>query len=456
MVKDTKYYDILGVSPTATDVEMKKAYRKQAIKLHPDKNGNDPEAAAKFQDLGEAYGILSNPDLRKLYDELGAEGMKENNVGVDAADIDPAEFFKMIFGGDSFKGWVGELSMLNDMAKTAEILGESEESEKESEKDGEKFADEAAAKVEDLTLNEKNDASNSAVGSASTEGRYTELNSEIEKAKRKKIRQEQREKLQEFHRESKAAEEKRVAELAEILLGRIDNYRAASTNAESLNHYTAKLREELEDLKIESFGIQLLHLIGKTYSTQAKATILASKTFGITKIYTTMKSKTNRMKSGFLIIKTALDAQMSAQTMVEEQARLEQSGVELTDEEKYQRMEQERIMTGKFLKTAWASTKFEVTGVLNKVCHTVLNDKSLSKKERVSRSEALLFIAKQLLETQRTPEEDEEAQIFEEMMADASAKKSKSRNPKMSEGDFAQYFQHYDPEDTEVPGSEKK
>lgn len=196
MVKDTTYYDILGVAETATEVELKKAYRKQAIKLHPDKNGNDPDAAAKFQELGEAYGILQNPELRKLYDEVGIEGMKENKMAADAADIDPAEFFKMIFGGDSFRDWIGELSMLNDMAKTAEILGDSEE---ESEKTSEQATNDVNSKVQDLSVNDKKEGETT-VGAHTGEGRYTELNAEIEKKKKAKIKKEQREKLHEIGR----------------------------------------------------------------------------------------------------------------------------------------------------------------------------------------------------------------------------------------------------------------
>ena len=118
MVVDTTYYDILGVEATASEQELRKAYRKQAIKLHPDKNGNDPKAAEKFQDLGEAYGILSNADTRKIYDEYGVEGMKEKNV--QGENIDPSEFFEVIFGGVAFRDWIGELGMFNDITKSAQ------------------------------------------------------------------------------------------------------------------------------------------------------------------------------------------------------------------------------------------------------------------------------------------------------------------------------------------------
>lgn len=448
MVKDTKYYDILGVDPLATQAELKKAYRKQAIRLHPDKNGNDPEAAAKFQELGEAYGILQNDESRKIYDELGVDGMKDNKVAQEAADIDPAEFFKMIFGGDAFRDWIGELSMLTDMTKTAEIMGESEDEEEKEKEGGENAAvegDNSAVATVNGNENRKNESVLSTA--AKSDKPYTELNNDLEKKKRHaKASQEQREKLAELAEESKKTKEERVSVLSDRLLERIEKYLAGVGNEEAKAHFTRQLREELEDLKIESFGIQLLHLIGKTYLSQAQATISACKTFGVSKLYTSMRNKTNRMKSGFLILKTALDAQSSAEEMLKEQAAREQSGAEMTQDDRVKQMEQERMMTGKFLMTAWASTKFEVTGVLNKVCHRVLDDKSLPKKTRIARAEAVIYIAREMLATQRTAEEDEEAQIFEEMMADASAKKSKGKKTKMSERDYEMYFQQYEPE----------
>lgn len=66
------YYDILGVSKSASQSDIKKAYRKLAIKYHPDKNKNDKKAEEKFKEVAEAYEVLKNPETRKKYDQLGA------------------------------------------------------------------------------------------------------------------------------------------------------------------------------------------------------------------------------------------------------------------------------------------------------------------------------------------------------------------------------------------------
>lgn len=70
------YYDVLGIPADATNIEVKKAYRKKALQFHPDKNPNNiSEAKEKFQEILEAYGVLSDPTRRKLYDQYGREGL---------------------------------------------------------------------------------------------------------------------------------------------------------------------------------------------------------------------------------------------------------------------------------------------------------------------------------------------------------------------------------------------
>ena len=71
MADKRDYYEVLGVSKTATDAELKKAYRVLAKKYHPDSNPGDKEAEAKFKEASEAYAVLSDPDKRAKYDQFG-------------------------------------------------------------------------------------------------------------------------------------------------------------------------------------------------------------------------------------------------------------------------------------------------------------------------------------------------------------------------------------------------
>ena len=75
MANKRDYYEVLGVSQNATPEEIKKAYRKIAIKYHPDKNPDDHTAEDKFKEAAEAYEVLSNPEKKARYDRFGHQGM---------------------------------------------------------------------------------------------------------------------------------------------------------------------------------------------------------------------------------------------------------------------------------------------------------------------------------------------------------------------------------------------
>ncbi len=76
MEQTRDYYEILGVSRNATDEEIKKAYRKLALKYHPDRNPGDKEAEERFKEAAEAYEVLRDPQKRQIYDQYGHEGLK--------------------------------------------------------------------------------------------------------------------------------------------------------------------------------------------------------------------------------------------------------------------------------------------------------------------------------------------------------------------------------------------
>ncbi len=102
------YYEILGISRDASPQEIKKAYRRLAIKYHPDRNpDNSKEAEEKFKEVSEAYKILSDPEKRQIYDQYGHAGL-EAEVGAGAGfggfGFDPFKIFEEVFGRGSFGG----------------------------------------------------------------------------------------------------------------------------------------------------------------------------------------------------------------------------------------------------------------------------------------------------------------------------------------------------------------
>ena len=84
------YYKILGVSRNATDQEIKQAYRKLAMKYHPDRNPGNKEAEDKFKEINEAYGVLSDSEKRAAYDRYGHAGLNGMGGMLSAAGLEPA------------------------------------------------------------------------------------------------------------------------------------------------------------------------------------------------------------------------------------------------------------------------------------------------------------------------------------------------------------------------------
>ena len=96
--KKRDYYEILEVDRNATGEEVKRAYRKLAVKFHPDKNPDDPQAEEKFKELGEAYDVLMDADKRAAYDRFGHAAFAQGTAAARGFH-DPFDIFREVFGG---------------------------------------------------------------------------------------------------------------------------------------------------------------------------------------------------------------------------------------------------------------------------------------------------------------------------------------------------------------------
>ena len=117
MAEKRDYYDVLGVTRSATEAEIKSAFRKKAKEFHPDLNKDDPKASEKFQEAQEAYSVLSDENKRKMYDQYGHAGVGNSGPGgsysggfggFDASGFDFGDIFDSVFGGaGGFGGFSG-------------------------------------------------------------------------------------------------------------------------------------------------------------------------------------------------------------------------------------------------------------------------------------------------------------------------------------------------------------
>src|SRR5260370_86665 len=109
-VSKSDYYEVLGVSRDVSDQELKSAYRKQAMKYHPDRNPGDHAAEEKFKQASEAYQVLSDADKRAVYDRYGHAGVGGQGFGTGpfVGGVDIGDIFGDLFGEMFSMGGTGQ------------------------------------------------------------------------------------------------------------------------------------------------------------------------------------------------------------------------------------------------------------------------------------------------------------------------------------------------------------
>lgn len=340
----TEYYDILGISPQATESEIKKAYRKLAIQFHPDKNPNNPESEEKFKKISEAYQVLSDPVLRKRYNEMGGE----TGIRPDGGFMDPEDFFKQTFGGDRFVDIIGELSIGREMKEAMEIYKD----------------------VDPKTLT-------------------AEQKLEMEEEKKK------------FEKAKIANREARVQLLFTKLSNKLSLYTELNDVPEEARYaaFSNIVQIEAEDLKLENHGVELLNMIGHTYFTKGHQYLSKGVAFGLGGMFHSMKEKSYILSETVNTIRSVVNLQNT----FSELQKAEEKGT-LTEEEK-NRLEAET--SAKVLDAIWKGSKLEVESVLREVCDKVLTDPTVTKETLKSRATGLKIIGTiyQKVKTGITPED---------------------------------------------------
>lgn len=395
MVKDTTYYDILQVSVDASPQEIKKSYRKLAIKTHPDKNPDDPQAQTKFQELAKAYQVLIDDDLRKKYDQFGLD---ETN-GEIPMDQDPYEMLMTVFGGDSFTSWIGEYGLLKNFLNESEMFQDEDE---EGEEEG------GTANGKDKNKSETSDSDKN----ESTElSKHNGKKAAAEKdAAREKARA-RREKMREF--ETKRLEDQRIQ--VEMLISNLnkkyEEY-TISKKSGSESDFLNKLQKEIDDnLKYESFGLELLQLIASVYKRKAKNFIMSKKTKGLSKIFTGTREKGKTVASMYKTVSAAMDA-MKTQQLTED--------IDWDAMDPFQRANVETQIQGKSMGLFWALNKFELEQKLKMVVDKLLDDKSIPSKERINKANFLIMISDKFNSATRNPEDMDPVILeFEELVTNA-------------------------------------
>ncbi|KAI0804553.1 DnaJ-domain-containing protein [Irpex lacteus] len=374
---ETGYYDLLGVPVDATTDEIKKAYRRLAIKLHPDKNRDDPNAEEKFKEIAIAYQTLSDPQLRKKYNEFGS---KES--APEGGFVDPEEVFGAIFGGERFIPIIGHISLARDMKAALQ-----EEDEEDPNKPVQRDA------------------------------KGKEILSPEEKTKRE-------EKARKAQAEKAAARAERVGKLVENLerkLGIFAESASGPNDPEVTKSYRQICALEAEDLKGESYGVDLLQAIGFVYVAKSKHFLASNQTlFGVGGWLHNVQGKYHVFSETVSTLRSAMELKN-----VFEQIQAAEAAGNLSPEEK-KRLEEQAAEKG--LQALFKGTKLEIESILREVCDRVLEDPTITRYKAQLRAVALQILGEAYMAVKKEGEEQQQISQEESEYVRVETKTSRQRD----------------------------
>jgi len=349
------YYDVLEVEPNVEHSRIKRQYYVLARKYHPDKVGKDDlESADKFKEIAEAYQVLSDERLRKVYDKEGREGLSPDRTSVTAGvpKIDPEILFAFLFGSDKFKNYIGTLAMA------------------------------ISASIEDSE------------------------NVTLEQAK--------------------IIQNRRCTRLAIFLAEKLESWITGDHDA-AMETWKA----EADELVNASYGLQLLHTIGKIY-TLAAVQFLGSLDSGIgmpgiskwaKAQKADIKKRRAQSKDKMGVFKAGIDVAGAEMKLAQE---IENA---TTDEEREKIIaHSEDQMADLLLNMLWTTTVIDITNTLHQTCQMLLFDQSVKKEVRKERGHGLKKLGEFFSKVEAPQVETKNAKdIYEEAtlaaMLDTVAKK---------------------------------
>ncbi|EGG08542.1 uncharacterized protein MELLADRAFT_61850 [Melampsora larici-populina 98AG31] len=358
---ETEFYDVLGISPQATSGEIKSAYRRLALKMHPDKNPDDPTAEDKFKTLARAYNTLSDPALRKKYNEFGKQ------QDIEEGFVDPEAVFSTLFGGERFQDIIGTISLGQEM-KTA-LQKESEEEE-----------------IEGSNETQLVSKSTPSVSPPKPISKSTKANLTAEqKAKKAELAQKE-------SAERARVRELRVSHLAEVLTKKLYLYTEQAdqeVDEQIINSVRMIWTIEKEMLAEESFGPELLRTVGQVYVAKSKRYLSATTSGGWGGVGLVGGWIHSAKSTAHVFSETvgAVRAAYDVKAVFDEIAKAEAEGGTGMTEERKKELEEEAARKG--LRALFKGAKLEVESVIREVCDRILEDPGLSREQARKRAVAL-------------------------------------------------------------------